>query len=284
MLKTLSGLGNSEIANALMKKESAIKKRLQRVRKKIKKENVLFDWPEPSELLNRLSLVHKSLYLLFNEGYYSSNPELWMRKDLCLEAMRLCKYLTEHPIANTDTLGLMALMCYHVSRYESRIDQNGHAILLDQQDRSKWNDYFIQLGHYHLEKSASLSDQKTKYQLEAFISCQHCMAKSIEDTDWKLLKTLYQKLHQLEPSDLILLNLIIVHLHLDDVDNAKALFESLKSENFSNKTFYYMVGVKVYEKLKDAFQIELMLERAIHSSSNQKENSVFIEKLNRLRN
>ena len=283
MLKTLAGLGNREIASALMKQEATIKKRLLRARKRLKEQNVRFAWPEPHELIERLELVHTSLYLLFNEGFYSSHRDKWIRKDLCLESMRLCKYLAEHPLANSETFGLMALMCYHISRYESRIDQQGDVILLDQQDRSKWNDYFINLGHYYLEKSASISNQKNKYQLEAFISCQHCMATSLESTNWQLLKTLYSALYKLEKSDLILLNLVVVHLHLDDLTKAKSLFESIDQSVFANKVSYFMVGVQLYEKLKDSFQIELMLEQAIHSSDSGKENEALQQKLKELK-
>ena len=284
MLKTLAGLGDHEISNALMLKKSTIKKRLQRAKAEIKKRQLKFEWPESNELKNRIDLVHTSLYLLFNEGFYSSHPEHWIRKDLCLEAMRLCKYMADHELANIDTYALMSLMCYHISRYQSRMDESGNIILLKNQDRSKWDPFFIKLGNHYLQKSAKQSSKKTKYQIEAFISAQHCIAKDLQSTNWPLLKELYKALYRIEQQDLVLLNIIIVHLQLDEVDEAKTLFEKLDADNYKgNRTIYFMVGIELYEKLKDKFQIELMLEQAIQSTDNPKETAVLKTKLDTFR-
>jgi len=280
MLKTMSGLGDKEISRALMVKQTTIKKRLMRARVNIRDQGLQFDWPEDHQLPSRLVMVHTALYSLFSEGFYSSHHEQWIRKDLCLEAMRLCKYLAELPLADTDTYALLSLMCYHISRYESRLDDDNNVILLKDQDRGKWDSFFINLGHHYLRKSAEQSNRKTKYQLEAFISAQHCLAKSIEHTNWSLLKELYQALYRIDHQDMVLLNLIVVHLHLGEVTEAKDLFDKLTAEDFlHNKTVYYMVGVEVYSKLKDQFQIELLIEKAIRSSSTEKESNFLKSKL-----
>ena len=284
MLKTLAGFGDQEISNALMLKKSTIKKRLLRARAALKEQNIQFEWPSNNELKERLSMVHKSLYLLFNEGFYSSHPEFWIRKDLCLEAMRFCKYLVDHEIGNSETHGLMALMCYHISRYEARISKDGHIVLLADQDRSKWDPYFIKLGNHYLGKSAKISNEKSRYQIEAFISAQHCMAESVEKTNWKILKELYEALYVKYGQEQILLNLVMVCLYLKEVEYAKKLFEQLKIEEFkTNKSIYYMVGLKLYEKLKDQFQVELMLERAIQSSTNPRETNFLNNQLKEIK-
>lgn len=285
MLKTLAGLGNKEISSALMVNESSIKKRLLRARQFIKEEQLTFDWPSETEIAERQVMVHTSLYLLFNEGFYSTHAEHWIRKDLCLEAMRLCKYLAEHNLANSDTLALLSLMCYHISRYESRLDKEGNIILLDAQDRSKWDPYFIKIGHHYLQKSNALNPDKSKFQIEAFISAQHCIAKSIDSTNWKLLKSLYKALYTKEKQDLVLLNLVIVHLHLDEIDEAKRIYNQMSAETFkSNKATYYMVGVELYSKLKDMYQIELLLERAIQVSKTDREVTFLKNKLKNIKN
>lgn len=280
MLKTLSGFGDHEISHSLMQNKSTIKKRLLRARSWVKANDLQFDWPDDEELKSRLGMVHKVLYLLFNEGFYSSHPEFWVRKDLCVEAMRLCKYLVDHRLANYETNALMSLMCFHISRYESRVNENGHVILLPDQDRSKWNQYMIKLGKYYLQRSAKSSAEKSTYQIEAFISAQHCMAKDLESTNWKLLRELYQILFSKSRSTIILLNIILVDLFLDNIEEAKKQFESIDAAKLKSiKTSYYMVGMKLYEKLKDQMQIELMLEQAIQSSEGSKESAFLKSKL-----
>ena len=277
MLKTLAGFGDKEISRALMVKQSTIKKRLQRARSNLKNKKVNFDWPRDEALSIRLKMVHTALYLLFNEGFYSTHSEQWIRKDLCLEAMRLCKYLADHTLANSDTFALLSLMCYHISRYESRVDEDGNIILLNDQDRKKWDPYFMRLGGFYLEKSSKYKNSKSKFQLEAVISAQHCNSSSIETTNWSLLKKMYQALYQFDRQDLVLLNLVIVNLHLDEINVAKDLFDSLHVEDFeNNKSIYYMVGVELYGKMKNQFQIELLLEKAIQSSDSEKE-TVFLK-------
>lgn len=280
MLKTLSGFGDHEISHSLMQNKSTIKKRLQRARSWVKSNDLQFDWPDDEELKSRLVMVHKVLYLLFNEGFYSSHPEFWVRKDLCVEAMRLCKYLVDHRLANYETNALMSLMCFHIARYESRIDDNGHVVLLQDQDRSKWNQYMIKLGKYYLQRSAKDSSEKSTYQIEAFISSQHCLAKDLESTNWKLLRELYQILFLKSKATIILLNIILVNLFLDNIEEAKKQFESIDvSKLKSNRTTYYMIGMKLYEKLKDQMRIELMLEQAIRSSEGSKESTFLKSKL-----
>lgn len=285
MLKTISGFGDKEISNALMIDIETIKKRLQRARREIKSKALDFSWPKPEELNDRIGLVHKSLYLLFKEGFYSSHPELWTRKDLCIEAMRLTKYLSEHALANGQTYALMSLMCYHISRYESRLDKNGDIILLKDQDRNKWDQYFIKLGGHFLEKSAEMKSDKSKYQIEAFISAQHCMAKDLESTNWNLLKELYEELYRREQSDVIRLNLILVNLQLDNVAEAKVLFDKIKVEKLkTHKIVFYMIGVELYKKLQDDYQIQLMLEKALNAGTNEKYKQVIETKLKEISN
>ncbi len=284
MLKTLSGFGDHEISHALMQNKATIKKRLLRTKAWIKTNNLKFDWPDEQELKSRLVMVHKVLYLLFNEGFYSSHPEYWIRKDLCLEAMRLCKYLVDHRLANNETYALMSLMCYHISRYESRVDDNGHIILLQDQDRTKWNKYMIKMGNFYLQKSAKTSSEKSTYQIEAFISAQHCLAKNLKSTNWKLLRELYQILYKKGKAIIVLLNIIIVNLYLDNVEEAKLQFESIDVSKLKGiKTTYYMVGMKLYEKLKDQMRTELMLQQAIQSSEGSKESTFLKSKLKKIK-
>ncbi len=266
MLKTVSGFGRKEIAEALLLGEETVKKRLSRAKKQVIDQGVSFDWPKQMDVAQRLEMVHTGLYLLFNSGYYREGGSKDAGKDLCLEAMRLCKLLCEHAYGNANSKALMSLMCYHISRFEARYDKKGTALLLKDQDRRKWNEFFIQLGDQYLEQSTSRSE-KTHWQIEAVIASQHCHAKSVQETNWEVLELLYKKLYQLKTDKHILLNLIIVQMMGAKLSEAKALFESLKAEDFKKyRSHFYFTGAELYKKLSQDFEAELCLEKALESS------------------
>src|SRR5262249_3618117 len=135
-LKALCGFGNAEIARALLVGEETVKKRLQRATRDLIDHQIALDPPAAAELAQRLDSVHQVLYLLFNEGYSSSEGETAIRADLCEEAVRLCHLLSSHTRFRTPaTHALLALMLFHAARLESRLDQRGSVLLLDEQDR-----------------------------------------------------------------------------------------------------------------------------------------------------
>src|SRR5258708_38804227 len=134
ILKTLCGLSAREIASAFLSNEETINKRLYRTKEKIREEKITLDYPGQNAMAKRTEAVLKTLYLLFNEGYSSSHPEKLIREDLCEEAMRLTIQLSENPKTNQPfTNALLALMCYHVSRFNTRLDDKGLIILLKDQ-------------------------------------------------------------------------------------------------------------------------------------------------------
>lgn len=279
MLKILSGFGTREIAMALLQKEQTVKKRLSRARSFIKENDLEFKWPVPGEISQRRVMVHKALYLLFNEGYYSSHPQKWVQKDFCLEAMRLCKYLCDHPLGSSDSHALMSLMCYHISRFESRTDDSDNLIMLKNQDRNQWDPYFIRLGHYYLEKSTRMTTEKTEYQIEAFISAQHCLATSFEKTDWSMLDVLYTNLFKLKKTHLVLMNLIVVKMHRGDLDSAREDFEKIDPESLKTyRSTYFLIGAELYKLLSDKYQSKLWLEKAIKNAKSKKETQMILDR------
>ena len=143
-LKALCGFGNSEIAHALLVGEETIKKRLQRATRELVERQISLDPPPAGELAARLDSVHQVLYLLFNEGYLSSDGERAIRADLCEEAARLCHLLCSQPRFGTPaTRALMALMLFHAARLEARLDPDGAFLLMEEQDRGKWDHRLI---------------------------------------------------------------------------------------------------------------------------------------------
>jgi RNA polymerase sigma-70 factor (ECF subfamily) len=209
-LKALCGFGNSEIARALLVNGETIKKRLQRATRDLVENQIALDPPAPQELLERLDSVHQVLYLLFNEGYSSSDGESAIRADLCEEAARLCHLLCSQPQFSTPaTYALMALMLFHGARLEARLDQRGSILLMEEQDRSKWDQALIGRALEFLNQSAE-GKVVSVFHLEAAIACHHCTAKSYAETDWRAILSLYDALLTIHRSPVYLLNRAIV--------------------------------------------------------------------------
>jgi RNA polymerase sigma-70 factor (ECF subfamily) len=209
-LKALCGFGNSEIARALLITEETVKKRLQRATRDLIEHQVSLDPPNADELAERLDVVHGVLYLLFNEGYSSSKGEAAIRTDLCEEAARLCYLLCSDPHCNTPpTLALMALMLFHAARLDARLDHHGWVLLMEDQDRSKWDGRLIERAKEFLDRSAQ-GTVVSPYHLEAGIALYHCSAKDYAQTDWAGILRLYDALIQIHPSPVYLLNRAIV--------------------------------------------------------------------------
>jgi RNA polymerase sigma factor (sigma-70 family) len=209
-LKALCGFGNAEIARALLVGEETVKKRLQRATRDLIDHQITLDPPAAGELTPRLDSVHQVLYLLFNEGYSASEGETAIRADLCEEAARLCHLLCSHPRFRTPaTHALMALMLFHAARLDSRLDQRGSVLLLEEQDRGKWDQRLIRRAQEFLAQSAEGS-VVSAFHLEAAIASHHCTAKSIGETDWPAILRLYDALLTLQRSPVYLLNRAIV--------------------------------------------------------------------------
>lgn len=209
-LKTLCGFGNSEIARALLVGEETIKKRLQRATRDLIDHQITLDPPAANELGGRLDGVLQVLYLLFNEGYSSSEAETAIRTDLCEEAARLCHLLCLQPRFSTPPANaLMALMLFHAARLDARLDQRGSVLLMEEQDRSRWDSGLIHRAREFLDQSA-IGTVVSTYHLEAGIACHHCAAKSYAETDWPAILRLYDALLAIHRSPVYLLNRAIV--------------------------------------------------------------------------
>lgn len=205
-LKTLCGFDVREIALRLFTSEANAYKRLGRARSRLRE--LPFN---PSELTgaeysSRLPAVNKILYLLFTEGYLSSHAEMAIRRELCDEAIRLVAILAEHPIGQTpETFALLALMHLHKARMTARQDASGGLLLLEEQDRTLWDDQEIQVGLEWLGKSSE-GDVFSRYHAEAGIAAEHCLAPSFEETRWDKVTECYLLLEQAAPSAIHKLN------------------------------------------------------------------------------
>jgi RNA polymerase sigma factor (sigma-70 family) len=206
MLRTLCGFSVGEIAHSYLVPQKTVEQRLVRARKALRKQGRLFEVSDDVQIAERIGAVHETLYLLFNEGYHGSHEESTVREDLCAEALRLCKMLVEHSRTGTPKgRALLALMCFHAARLETRIDSEGALVALEFQDRSRWNAELIGWGVHWLNESAS-GTEMSEFHLEAAIALEHCKAGSLKGTDWAAIVKLYDALALQNPSPVVALN------------------------------------------------------------------------------
>lgn len=206
ILQVLCGFSVKEIAGAFLDTPAAVEKRVTRAKKALAGARALFDLGDAGELAARLPIVHRALYLLFNEGYHGASPESAVRAELCQEAMRLIGLLLDHPAGQAPaTRALAALMCLHAARMPGRLDDAGDLTPFFDQDRSRWDQALIADGRRLLHASAAGTDVTT-YHLEAAIACVHASARSARDTDWGAIVRLYDALLALRPSPVVALH------------------------------------------------------------------------------
>jgi RNA polymerase sigma-70 factor (ECF subfamily) len=205
-LKTLGGFDVPEIARALLTAEANIRKRLARAKETLRQEPSPFADLTDDLIAERAEAVQSVVYLMFNEGCYASHSEEPIRRDLCDEALRLATMLASHPKTGTPAAcALAGLLCFHAARLESRVGADGVAILLDRQDRSRWDWNLARAGMDWMAKSAR-GDELTKYHLESAIAWEHVRAPTFADTDWPRIVQLYAALQRVAPSMPGLLN------------------------------------------------------------------------------
>ena len=238
-LRILCGFGVSEIATAFLTNKATINKRLQRAKSTLKDGNIDLGIPSAKEMENRLGNVLSVLYLLFNEGYYSTTNEKNIRKELCFEAMRLNYLLLDFERTNTGQANaLMALFCFHASRFEARTDSSGEQVIYAKQDIKEWNSELIRKGEHYLHLS-SKNQLLTKYHLEAAIAFYHtCPEDSIEK--WEHILQLYNKLLQYEYSSIVALNRTYALAKANGVDEAIA--ECLKIDLKQNHLYHLLLS------------------------------------------
>jgi RNA polymerase sigma factor (sigma-70 family) len=238
-LRILCGFGITEIATALLSSKEAVEKKLYRAKEKLRTAKAPIRFPAADEINRRLQTVLTTLYLLFNEGYYSESSDAVLREDLCLEAMRLNHLLIEHSPTNLPEVNaLLALMCFHASRFAARKNQHGETILYSDQDESLWNQQLILKGVYYLNR-ASQGGVISKYHLEAGIAYWHTHKEDTPEK-WESILQLYNRLLQINYSPVAALNRTFA---LSKVyGKAAAITEAEKLQLHTNHYYFTLLG------------------------------------------
>jgi RNA polymerase sigma-70 factor (ECF subfamily) len=261
-LRILCGFGIEEIADAFLSNKETINKRLFRAKEKLRGENVKIEFPGPAEIDERLATVLTTLYLLFNEGYYSRSQDLIIRKDLCDEAMRLCSMLVENKLTGKPEVNaLLALMCFQASRFDARIDQNGELVLYDDQDINLWDSELIRKGAYFLN-CATQGNTLTKYHIQAAIAYWSTQKADTQEK-WESVLQLYNQLLQVEYSPVAALNRTYA---LSKTAGKEAAIYEAEKLKLTNNHFYYTLLGELYTGIdnyvaRTHFQNALTLSR-----------------------
>jgi RNA polymerase sigma-70 factor (ECF subfamily) len=213
-LHTLGGLSTQEVARAFLVPEPTMAQRLARARKKIRQAGIPYRVPPVELLPERLEALLAVIYLIFNEGYVTTSGDSSIRRELCREAIRLCRVLVAllsqgasqgWMSQSAEARGLLALMLLHDSRREARLDEAGDLILLAEQDRTRWDQVKIEEGKAVLDEALALYAQGP-YQVQAAISALHAEALTAEATDWRQIAALYDTLARMAPSMVVEVN------------------------------------------------------------------------------
>ena len=261
-LRILCGFGIDEIADAFLTNRETINKRLFRAKEKLREEQIKIEVPAIPEIEARLDSVLTTIYLLFNEGYYSISQHNTLRKDLCLEAMRLCYILIENKNTNRPRVNaLLSLMCFHASRFDARIDKDGELVLYEEQDTSLWNTELISRGGYFLHCSAS-GDTISKFHLEANIAYWNTRKTDTREK-WENMVQLYDQLLKIEDSPFAALNRAFA---LSKVNGKEAGIQEAEKLNMKDNQFYFALLGELYTGIdnimaKDNFRKAVALAR-----------------------
>jgi RNA polymerase sigma factor (sigma-70 family) len=276
-LRLLGGLTTEEIARAFLVAEPTVAQRIVRAKRTLAEARVPFEVPRGSELAGRLASVLEVIYLIFNEGYTATAGTYWMRPALCEDAIRLGRILAELVPGESEVHGLVALMEIQASRARARVGPSGEAVLLMDQDRTRWDRLLIRRGLTALERAEALGGTLGPYALQAAIAACHARAATPEATDWQRIAALYEALAQLAPSPVVELNRAVAIGMAFGPAAGLELTDALLSEP-ALKGYHLLPGVRadLLSKLGRFAEAKAEFERAAAMTRNERERDLLL--------
>ncbi|HKB91980.1 MAG TPA: RNA polymerase sigma factor [Opitutaceae bacterium] len=278
-LRMLGGLTTAEIARAFLVPESTIAQRIVRAKRTLAEANVPFEVPQVEDRGARLASVLEVIYFIFNEGYSATSGDEWMRPELCQDALRLGRILSEIAPGEAEAHGLVALMELQASRLPARVDSSGQPVLLLDQNRARWDQLLIRRGLAALERAEKLGGLAGPYRVQASISACHARARTPANTDWSRIATLYEDLARLLPSPIVQLNRAVAIGMISGPAIALELVDALSAEPaLENYYLFPSVRADLLTKLGRIGEARAELERAAALTQNVRERTLLLSR------
>jgi len=282
-LRMIGGLQTDEIARAFLVAEPTMAQRIVRAKRTLSDAKVPFEMPRGEEMAERLGSVLEVIYLIFNEGYTATSGEDWVRPNLCNEAVRLGRILSELAVHEPEAHGLTALMEIQTSRLHARVAPNGDPILLLDQDRARWDQMLIRRGLAALERAereaAAQGLGLGPYVLQAEIAACHARAHTAAETDWSRIAAIYEALSHVTPSPVVELNRAVAISMAEGPGAGLALVDALMEEP-ALKNYHLLPGVRgdLLFKLDRKAEAKAAFERAAELTRNERERALLLKR------
>jgi len=282
-LRLLGGLTTDEIARAFLVAEPTVAQRIVRAKRTLVEKQVALELPPAAELPERLGSVLEVIYLIFNEGYSATAGDDWTRPALCEEALRLGRILAELAPLEPEVHGLVAMMEIQASRLGARVGPDGQAILLNDQNRARWDQLLIRRGLAALDRALRTEGERGPYVVQAAIAACHARARTPDETDWSQISQLYERLYELVPSPVIKLNQAVAVSMASGPQAGLNLVDQLTAEP-SLASYHFLPGVRgdFLAKLGRIDEARREFERAVDLTANERERELLRKRINDL--